>query len=278
MSDVIEKFGVGSVIQHGIQNNRVYLMKIHKDDFPSAINYCHALVKEHGYTKIVCKVPAWAAPVFIAHGYTIEAQVPQFYNGKETAFFFAKYLDSERLAGLHVDNLAQLSEILMKGNVQAFDLDSVAQPQVHILQEQHAEEISEVYKQVFESYPFPIFDPSYITQTMQDGVIYFGIFEDTKLVAISSAEVDYTGQNAEMTDFATLPDYRGKKLAVILLSHMENHMKKMNIPTVYTIARLQAPAITITFLRNSYIYSGTLIHNTHIGGSIESMNVLYKVL
>jgi beta-lysine N6-acetyltransferase len=33
-----------------------------------------------------------------------------------------------------------------------------------------------------------------------------------------------------------------------------------------------------TFLKFDYCYSGTLINNTNIAGSIESMNVYYKHL
>lgn len=278
MSDTIEKFGAGSVVQHGKENNRVYLMKIHHDDFPEILDYCDTLANQHGYTKLFCKVPSWAAPTLIARGFDVEAQVPHFYNGVDTAFFCAKYSDTRRKTTVPEEYLVQLTDILKKGAVQGFNVSSVPPREVHILEKEHAVQISEVYKQVFDSYPFPIFDPNYICQTMDDGVVYFGIFEDNALVAVSSAEVDYKGLNAEMTDFATLPEYRGQKLAVVLLSHMEEHMKSLNIPTVYTIARLQAPAITITFLRHAYTYSGTLINNTHIGGSIESMNVLYKEL
>ena len=113
---------------------------------------------------------------------------------------------------------------------------------------------------------------------MDEGVVYFGIFYHSKLIAVSSAEVDYVGKNAEMTDFAILPDYRGNGLAVILLQAMEMHMKELGILLVYTISRLKEPAITKTFLRNKYRYAGTLYNNTHISGSIESMNVFYKKL
>ncbi len=55
-------------------------------------------------------------------------------------------------------------------------------------------------------------------------------------------------------------------------------MKAQDIKTLYTIARLNSPAMNKTFLRLNYTYSGTLIKNTNIAGKIESMNVYYKAI
>jgi putative beta-lysine N-acetyltransferase len=79
-----------------------------------------------------------------------------------------------------------------------------------------------------------------------------------------------------MTDFATLPHFRGKGLATALLVDMENEMKNQKIRTLFTIARALSPGMNITFARCGYKYSGTLINNTQIFGHIESMNVWYK--
>jgi hypothetical protein len=81
-----------------------------------------------------------------------------------------------------------------------------------------------------------------------------------------------------MTDFATLPEYRGNNLSVSILSAMEKEMQKQKITTLYTIARLNSVPMTKTFLKLNYTYAGTLIKNTNIAGRIESMNVLFKHL
>jgi putative beta-lysine N-acetyltransferase len=81
-----------------------------------------------------------------------------------------------------------------------------------------------------------------------------------------------------MTDFATLPDFRGNNLALLLLREMEAHMRLAKYNTLYTIARSMSPGMNITFAKNSYEYAGTLKNNTNISGNIESMNVWYKHL
>jgi lysine 2,3-aminomutase len=111
-----------------------------------------------------------------------------------------------------------------------------------------------------------------------DKTQYFGVWHNSKLVGISSAEVDVINKNAEMTDFAVLPEYRGQNLAFRLLLTMEQKMKIANIKTAYTIARLKELGMNKTFLKSGYKYSGTLLNNTNIGGQIESMNVFYKHL
>ncbi|HKJ79445.1 MAG TPA: GNAT family N-acetyltransferase, partial [Prolixibacteraceae bacterium] len=122
-------------------------------------------------------------------------------------------------------------------------------------------------------------NPDYIVETMKEyGTRYFGVRDNGKLIGISTAEIDAENKNAEMTDFAVLSEYRGQKLAFRLLMKMEVEMKIQNITTVYTIARLKEPGMNKTFLNSGYRYTGTLINNTNISGSIESMNVLYKHL
>jgi putative beta-lysine N-acetyltransferase len=81
-----------------------------------------------------------------------------------------------------------------------------------------------------------------------------------------------------MTDFATLPEFRGNGFAELLLKYMENQMVSCQMLTAYTIARAISPAMNITFGKGGYAYGGRLVNNTNIMGNIESMNVWYKKL
>ncbi|MFW5780428.1 MAG: putative beta-lysine N-acetyltransferase, partial [Bacillota bacterium] len=101
--------------------------------------------------------------------------------------------------------------------------------------------------------------------------------EDT-LFAIASSETNKKYLNAEMTDFAILPEYRGKNLSLLLLCEMEKNMKDMGYKLLYTIARAVSYGMNCTFSKLGYQFSGTLINNTNISGNIESMNLWYKVL
>ncbi len=278
MSDKIEKIGK-SLIQHGKYNDRIYLMKLNRDDFPEIINQIDVLAKTYDYSKIFVKVPSWAKQRFEVSGYKTEAYIPNFYNGTDDAFFMAKYLNPVR--EIKSDNELINKIIATAQNIEpinAADLYLKDNLKYDLLTQNDVRELAEVYKKVFETYPFPIHDPAYLIKTMNDNVVYFGIWDNDTLIAVSSCEMNIADRNVEMTDFATLPEYRSKGLASYLLMKMENEMLERGMITAYTIARAASYGMNITFAKHRYIYTGTLINNTNIFGGIESMNVWYKTL
>ncbi len=273
--DKIEIFH-NAKIQYGPMNDRIYLMKIGDGDITQLLSALDNLAQENNFGKIFAKTKACHRPAFVDAGYAIEATIPNFYNGQEDGIFLGKYFKDERSIALNAKeldtNLALAkSKAHNKKKIELADGFEFRRATI-----EDAEQISEVYQQVFASYPFPIHQSDYICQTMKDDVYYFSIWENDKLVALSSAEVDKENGNAEMTDFATLPDYRGHSFGVFLLDKMEQEMAKMAIPTVYTIARAISPGMNITFAKMGYHYGGRLINNTQISGSLESMNIWYK--
>lgn len=251
-------------------------MKLDKRDYPNIIDQINKLARQNNYTKIFCKIPEWAAPMFYANGFLLEAQIPKCYENKEAAFMVSKFLNSDRLLNIETENLENLSNMLKDKNNRIKSVDIKKSVLIKKLEKNDVERISEIYREVFETYPFPIFNPDYIHKTQNEGVQYFGTKVKGKIVALASAEVDKEGLNAEMTDFATLPQYRGQNLSLALLDELEKEMQKQGIKTLYTIARLNSVGMNKTFLRMGYTYSGTLIKNTNIAGKIESMNVYYK--
>lgn len=274
--DKIEKIG-DSIIQHGPFNNRIYLMKFDLQEYSGLLDKLNDLAFRNQYSKIIAKVPASAQPLFLRDGYMPEAYIPEYFKGLEGVFFMAKYFDSQRSIIPH-DSLSLLTKLLTAPHTENGQTLS-KEFSMAITQPQHAREMALVYQQVFKTYPFPILDASYLEKTMKEGsVIYFGIWDKGKLVGLSSAEMDIPNRNAEMTDFAVLPQYRGHKLASFLLHKMEDEMRARHFNTLYTISRLDSPGITRTFINGGYHFSGILKNNTNISGQIESMNIFYKSL
>ncbi len=282
MFDTIEKINQ-STVQYGPNNDRVYLMKLHRSDYPEIIGRLHEIAEQNRYGKIFAKIPAWAEAHFKKEGYIEEARIPRFYNGETDALFQCKYLnkdgrnrpdDEQQQIIDHNLELARQKHSDEAKNV-AFSSDHF---EVRPLRDEDMEELSGVYTSVFKTYPFPIHDVDYLRETMQDHIVYFGAFKDGKLAAASSCELDEAGSNVEMTDFATLPEYRGHGLATKLLHKMEKAMQERGIKTAYTIARALSAGMNITFAKMGYQFGGTLVNNTNISGKIESMNVWYKSL
>lgn len=274
-TDRVESFG-RSKIQHGPLNDRVYLMKLDKSDLPNIINHIHELAIEHGYSKIFAKIPAYAKALFEQSGYRLEASIPNFYNGGEDGLFMAYYYQPNRM----IDPAFEQAQSVIKIAQEKATLPQQESLRLGLLWRlatpDDCLQMSELYQQVFASYPFPINDPAYLRQTMADNVTYAGIWRDGKLLALSSAEVDSKMANAEMTDFATHPESRGYGFANFLLQRLEELMAKTGIKTCYTIARATSFGMNITFAKNNYTFAGTLINNTQISGALESMNIWHK--
>lgn len=277
MTDRTEKIG-RTLIHHGRDNNRAYLMSLNGEDPSEALAGLEKLADNQGYTKIIVKVPASCRSDLAARDYRIEAEVPKFYHGDETGLFAAKYLDSDRKIDLHISTW---TEILRKATAESETGRPGDLPPGFAIREAgeaDAPEMAALYDRVFASYPSPIHDEAYIIQTMRENLRYFGVWHNNRLAGLSSIEWAAQYANAEMTDFAVDKTYRGQGLAWHLLDSMENTSREMGIRTVYSIARAKSPGMNMTFARQGYAFGGTLINNTNIAGQIESMNVWYKSL
>jgi len=273
--DKIEEFQ-GSLLQHGRNNDRIYLMKLGEGDTSALLDRLEELRSRENYSKLFAKVPSRRAACFLASGWGLEALVPGFYAGREDALFLCKYFDPRR----REPEVGYLQELCrMHGQVEVREPKKLPESlRIAPASETDVEAMAQLYRQVFERYPFPIHDPDYLSRTMVEEVDYYAVWEGDRLVGLSSAEKDGENQNVEMTDFAVHPDYRGYGLGQILLEHMDREMAGKGIKTAYTIARLRSKGMNATFLRAGYTYSGTLFRNTNISDGLESMNVYYKTL
>ncbi|MBN2430633.1 MAG: putative beta-lysine N-acetyltransferase [Acidobacteria bacterium] len=277
MSDIIETFG-RSRIQHGDYNDRIYLMKLHADDVPGIVPDLIGLAREKGYSKIFAKIPASARAVFLEHDFREEASIPRFYKGQEDACFMGRFLSEERSRESRPELVQKVLETARQKEV----LTEIASPgndfRMREATENDLRGMAAVFREVFPTYPFPIHDPEYLRRTMASHIRYFVVERGGEIIAVSSAETDPDNLNVEMTDFATLPHYRGHGLALHLLALMEEEMHREGFITAYTIARSYSYGMNITFTKLGYEYSGTLTHNTNISGALESMNIWYKPL
>ncbi|MDD5727515.1 MAG: putative beta-lysine N-acetyltransferase [Victivallales bacterium] len=277
-TDKLEKLQCGSLIQHGKYNDRIYLMKIAPDAPAELPRLLISLAERHSYSKIFVKLPEDKAGNFYRAGFQKEAVVPAFYNSKTAGVFLAYYLTAERAGETRKEVYARniiLAQNKKKSKSRELDYRNF---KLRSCCRNDVDAMAEIYKKVFASYPFPIHDPAYILESMENDVDYFCAETGDRIAALSSAEKDTAAANAEMTDFATLPEWRGRHLAVHLLKLMEREMYRRGIRTVYTIARAASPGMNITFSRLGYAFGGRLKNNTNISGSIESMNIWYKHL
>ncbi len=275
MSDILETIG-RSLIQHGPNSSRVYLMKLDPADTPVIHDEMEKRVREHGYGKIFAKIPETALNEFRERGYREEARIPGYYRGHTDGVFMCRYYDENRATDEKENQAAAVLQTALQQ--EPAPPPEIAPGIARILRQTDIPALARLYRKTFATYPFPITEAAYLERTMQEHVVYFGVFEKDRLIAASSAETDSDALAVEMTDFATEPDSRGRGLARGLLALMDARMQQRGMRTAYTIARALSHGINITFKKGGYTYGGTLKNNTGISRSIESMNVWYHAL
>lgn len=298
MPDVLQKIG-NSLVQHGPRSDRVYGMKLDPEDMPEVLDEMEALARAEGYGKLFVKSRRSHIEHLTSRGFSQEAVVPHFFGAGEDGLFMGKYLDPERSRERRPERVRSVLRAAGEEQIAASgpsDADEAGEgPEVvsgagsapeapvpdltlRTADAGDAEALAGCYRSVFESYPFPIHDPDHIRKELEAGTRFFTVWDGGDLVAASSMEHGGAPGTVEMTDFATLPAHRGKGLATHLLALMDRTAKRAGVVVAYTIARALSFGMNITFARRGYLYAGTLVNNTQISGSIESMNVWYKVM
>ncbi len=148
-------------------------MKLAPGDIHDIIRYADDLTHKEGYTKIFVKVPESSVEIFANAGYITEASVPFFFHGRDSAVFMAKYTDPRRK---EVGDATVIAEVLSAAFGYAGERAAHELPDGFSLMHAHAgdaKEIAALYRSVFKTYPFPIFDPEYIHESMQEQIRYF---------------------------------------------------------------------------------------------------------
>ena len=109
LQDKVEEY-LGSTIQHGPFNDRIYLMRLAEEEatreFPARLI---ALANQKEYSKIFAKVPHNLATDFLLAGFAEEARIPCFFSDRTDALFMGYYSDNARQ---REDDVAGLEKIL----------------------------------------------------------------------------------------------------------------------------------------------------------------------
>ncbi|HSO21232.1 MAG TPA: putative beta-lysine N-acetyltransferase [Desulfosarcina sp.] len=263
----------GSVVQHGRHNRRIYVMHLRPLEIRRLIPLLDRLAVKHGYDKILAKVPETHWRPFRSAGYEKEAVVPGFFQGSIDGLFAAKFF-SERRQLPDSRTIREYAPSAAPGRPPAVE----AAPSASACTPEDAPTLANIYGRVFASYAFPIHRPGYLRRMMLKNAAYFCIRVNRRAAAAAAAEVDADEANCEMTDFATLPEYRGRGLAAKLLRRLDKEARTRGIKTAYTIARADSRAMNRIFAKAGYRPAGRLVNNTQIDGRIRSMNVWYKHL
>lgn len=274
-------FKLEAFISH--HNKRIRIIDYKGPEIDKALDRLNGIASKHNFaTKIFAKVRPSDTEAFLKKGFEQEAVIKGYFNGRN-AHIMSKFCTDKRrtIEPVVMEKEKQVKSILEE-TVPVLN-PSPELPKGYTFKiAQHDEDfaqLAQLYKKVFESYPFAIYDPDYLKETAETHIIYGLIFNNKgKLTAAASAETTPDYKNAEMTDFATLPQERGKGLAFYLLYHLEEEAKNRGIKYFYTIARSRSIGMNRVFKKAGYKQTGKLKKNCNICGSLENMTVWCKPL
>ncbi|WP_342431969.1 putative beta-lysine N-acetyltransferase [Neobacillus sp. FSL H8-0543] len=255
--------------------------RIRVDDYRGSVKFllhkAEELAHQHHAEKLIIKARAEDFLALYERGFQPEAVVDRFFLGSD-AHFFSKYYTPERKKNDHW--------ITEDGMIQSiYQLDSTIQKTYPPIEyelkkgdESSAEELSALYKQIFQIYPTPLHNPDYVKKTMQEGTIYYVFYYQGKIVSAASAEVNEFYKNAELTDCATLSEHRKYGLMKIILQELERELKQKGIYCAYSIARSLSFGMNAVLFQLGYKYRGRLMNNCYIYDKLENMNMWVKNL
>jgi putative beta-lysine N-acetyltransferase len=160
MYDKAERMG-HSMIHHGSCNNRIYVMAYDNRDEAYMINWLDLLARNKGYSKIIAKLPEQIVYKFIQDQFKKEGEIPGYYKGKETCYFLSKYMDADRACVEDKLLIEDVIEVAKNKHYTALTPPLGKDFTIREMMLSDADNMAELYRQVFETYPFPICDPNY---------------------------------------------------------------------------------------------------------------------
>lgn len=229
-----------------------------------------------GIGKIISFTPRHNLETFLAEDFLLEGYIDGFFRG-QAAVCCSYFVDPARAHSRNLISRDQNSEAEKGG-----PSPTRKRNQPYLVRnaiEKDVAGIIRIFRYVFQSYPSPVFEKEYILDNMRNyRVIYKLAIHNNDIIGVASAELDPANLNAEMTDCVTYPLYRSRGVLGVILSDLENDLRKHEYQCLYTLCRAANPAVNRAFSRLGYLYSGCLVNNCHICGSYEDMNIRFKLL
>jgi putative beta-lysine N-acetyltransferase len=257
-------------------NSRLKVKSYCGNDIKGLAAYLIDVAKEEELGKILFNIDEKGAPELEAAGYVLEGKYPGFFNGN-TAWGYSFFVDDNRKESKYWEKEEDiLQSILSRQRKESSGrkLDDNLYMRAAVAAD--AGPLARLYGEIFSTYPSPLLEQDYIKEVMQSHVLFAAIFRGDLPVSAASADMDAKNSNAEITDCATLTEYRGKGLLTYLIRFLEKEMEKRKIHCLYSLARAGSYGMNASLYNLGYNYSGRFVNNCHIGGRYEDMNLWVK--
>lgn len=225
--------------------------------------------------KIIFKARKENVPELLGRGFLYEGSIDKFFLGSD-CYFLVKYTNIERRNSSYWVKedqiLASVQRLPLKVGVDT----PPSSYHGRMADETDAVKLAALYRTVFEVYPTPMNDPLYVKKCMENGTVFYIFEHEGLIVSAASAEINDFYHNAEITDCATLPEYRQYGLMKHLIEKLERHLVSHGIYCIYSIARSLSFGMNAALHQHGYRYRGRLANNCFIFDKMEDMNLWVK--
>lgn len=233
---------------------------------------------KHQAGKIICSCKIEDMEVLAAAGFIFEGKIDGFFKG-ENAFFMSCFIDSERKRGTGYEEKNELITKCLKVKGTYREEECGCPYYIRTAGENDIKQMVRLFSEVFETYPTPVFDEDYLLETIRNGKILYKVaLHEGRIVGMASADMDRENLNAEITDCAVYPEFRGKGILANIIHLLEKDMKEMGFMTLYSLSRAVNPGVNFVLSKHDYKFKGRLVKNCNICGTFEDMNIWVKSL
>jgi putative beta-lysine N-acetyltransferase len=267
---------MGKAIDLDPHNRRIKVYKMPEAEmFPSAKKALEELAEQNDCDKIIFYSKEHEKKCLEQIQCGQEGKIDGFFQG-EDAYIYSLFLNPIRNQSLAMEQEQKVMEIVKEDQKEVTEISLCSDFTMRSAQVQDAPRMARLYDEVFETYPTPINETDFIVEMMNSDVYFTIIEHDGELVSACSADVFPSFNAAEMTDCATLPEYRGNGLLSQQFLHLEKKMEKMGLQTLFSYSRAVSVGMNLINSRHGYSYGGRLIQNSNIAGQFEDMNIWVK--
>ncbi|MBD1379250.1 putative beta-lysine N-acetyltransferase [Metabacillus arenae] len=236
------------------------------------------LCQKYQLTKLIVYGKRDHIKVLHASMFELEAYIKGFFGGEDMFYFCRYFQESRRQTSNWMKEDHILEQINQKKHVKNKSINETSLFPLRQAGPADAGALADLYKEVFKVYPTPLHQEEYIKETMEEGTIYFFVEDKERVISAASAEINSILSNAELTDCATLPEYRTHKLMKFLLRELEKKLVSKGIFNSFSIARADSVGMNAVLSQLNYEYTGRLKNNCYIFENLENMNVWCKDL
>jgi putative beta-lysine N-acetyltransferase len=273
----------GNTIEVDPQNSRIKIYQLPNKDIDKTIKYFKLMGLEKKCNKIIFYLKENEINLFSGYDLRHEGIIKGFFQGKN-AYIYSMFLDPPLIIDPAISAKEEkVMEIIKSYNLK-FELPVPKEYVVRTAKEKDAPKMAQLYDTVFKSYPTPMNDPQYIVLMMNNYAYYTIVEHNHKIISACAATVLPLFNCAEMTDCATLPEYRRQGLLSYQYSQLIKKMKSKGLQTLFCYSRSVSIGMNLVNIKHGFIYGGCLIQNSNISeqfektqtGNYANMNIWYK--